>query len=376
MKIQTICLLLAISFSSLLHAQDPLEQYIKRLRQSEASGGSETGFLSVGSTFLYGQGYFEKKEYDLANMYFKQAYEKDSTNAFVNYQIAASLLKQKNKYKTQEAERFWQNAVRLNAGLQQRLEKEFPELKNGTVTGNTPPGNATQKGLNAYIEELKYSQATGGSRTAMNSPGLDVLYGLGYYDKGDYDLAVLRFRPAVTKDPDDIYANYLLGVSLLAQDQVREGSTYLNKAIAADPSLKQKVDSDVAKAKAAFQKKQKDKEIKPSPDTKPTFGGKLVYGDYACTQTVWNGSNTTGGFGPPIAKGYFALKSNGTYRWLDNGGSGTYRYDEKTGNITWLSGPLRDKQIKSSQYKPAQTYAQITLNFSESVRWECGCKMK
>ena len=80
--------------ASVSQAQDPLEQYIQRLRRSEASGGSETGFLSVGSTFLYGQGYFEKKEYDLAAMYFKQAFEKDSTSAFVNYQIAASLLKQ------------------------------------------------------------------------------------------------------------------------------------------------------------------------------------------------------------------------------------------------------------------------------------------
>lgn len=376
MKIQTICLLLALFFSSIAQAQDPLEQYINRLRQSEASGGSETSFLSVGSTFLYGQGYFEKKEYDLANMYFKQAYAKDSTNAFVNYQIAASLLKQKNKYKAEEAQPYWQAAIRLNPGLQQRLEKEFPEIKNGTSTNPVTAGNATSKGLTAYIEDLKYSQATGGSKTAMNTPGLDVLYGYGYYEKGDYDLAAMRFRNAVAKAPDDAYANYLLGVSLLAQGETKESNAYLAKALAGDPSLKQTAGTDVAKAKADFQKKQKDKEIKPSVDTKPTFGGKLVYGDYTCTQTVWNGSNTTGGFGPPIAKGYFALKSNGTYRWLDNGGSGTYRYDEKTGNITWLSGPLRDKQIKSSQYRPGQTYAQITLNFSESVRWECGCKMK
>lgn len=375
MKIPSILLFVStLILASVTHAQDPLEQYIKRLRQSEASGGSETAFLSVGSTFLYGQGYFESKQYDLAAMYFKQAFEKDSTNAFVNYQIAASLLKQKNQYKAEEAKRYWQNAVRLNAGLQQRLEKEFPEVKTGKADSITPSGNATAKGIAAYIEALKYSQATGGSRTAMNSPGLDVLYGYGYYEKGDYDLAVMRFRPAVTKDPDDVYANYLLGVSLLAQDQVREGSTYLNKALAGDPMLKQTADADIAKAKSLFQQKQKDKLPKPSPGTKPTFGGKLVYGNYVCTETVWSGSNTNGGFQSPIQRGSFSLKPDGTYRWLDNGNTGRYRYDAQTGNITWLSGPLLEKQVKTSQFQPGKNIAQITLNFSESYRWECGCK--
>lgn len=375
MKIQlALFFVFTVMIASVAHAQDPLEQYIQRLRRSEASGGSETAFLSVGSTFLYGQGYFEKKEYDLAAMYFKQAFEKDSTNAFVNYQIAASLLKQKNKYKTEEAKRYWQNAVRLNAGLQQRLEKEFPELKNGATDNTAPPGNTTEKGLTAYIEALKYSQATGGSRTAMNSPGLDVLYGLGYYDKGDYDLAVMRFRPAVTKDPEDVYTNYLLGVSLLAQDQIREGGTYLNKALAGDPSLKQTADADIAKAKRLFQQKQKDKLPKPSPDTKPIVGGKLVYGTYVCSETVWSGSNTNGGFQPPIQRGSFSLKPDGTYRWLDNGNTGRYRYNAQTGNVTWLSGPLLEKQVRTSQFQPGKNIAQITLNFSESYRWECGCK--
>ena len=375
MKIHpTLFYVFTVLVASVTHAQDPLEQYIQRLRRSEASGGSETAFLSVGSSFLYGLGYFEKKEYDLAAMYFKQAFEKDSTNAFVNYQLAASLLKQKNKYKAEEAKQYWQNALRLNPGLQQRLETEFPEIKNGGTNSATPSGSTTEKSLTAYIEALKYSQATGGSRTAMNTPGLDVLYGLGYYEKGDYDLAAMRFRPAVSKDPEDVYANYLLGVSLLAQDQIREGSTYLDKALAGDPSLQQRADADIAKAKNLFQQKQKDKLPKPSPDTKPTFGGKLVYGTYVCSQTVWSGANTNGGFQPPIQRGSFSLKPDGTYRWLDNGGTGRYSYDAKTGNVTWLSGPLLQKQVKTAQFQPGKNIAQITLNFSEAYRWECGCK--
>lgn len=157
--------MLLVIFCSFLSAksQDALEQYVKRLRLSEASGGSETAFLSVGSTFLYGQGYFEKKEYNLANMYFMQAYEKDSTNAFVNYQIAASLLKQNDKYKAEEAKKYLQNAFRLNPALRATFDKEFPgQSAKPQNTNNT--NNSNRAGLTKYIEDLKYSRSTGGNK--------------------------------------------------------------------------------------------------------------------------------------------------------------------------------------------------------------------
>jgi tetratricopeptide (TPR) repeat protein len=351
-------------------AQDPLDQYIKRLRQSEATGGSETGFLSVGSTFLYGQGYFDKKEYNLANMYFMQAYQKDSTNAFVNYQIAASLLKQNDKYKAIEAEKYFQNALRLNPELKKTFEKDFPTQKQANT--NT---KSTTQGLAKYIDDLMYSRSTGGAKTAMNAPGLDVLYGYEYYQKGTHDLAAMRFRQAVAKDPEDIYANYLLGVSLTAQGSKAEAIKYLDKAFAGDAGLRKQFTTDAAKEIAAYKKIKDAKENSPSPANKAVYGGKLVYGNYTCTETVWNGPNAAQPYSFP-RKGYFELKSDGTYRWLDNGSTGKYSYNEKTGEVKWLSGHLANMQAKTSQYQGNKQVPQITVNFSANYRWECGCDKK
>ncbi|MGN6400240.1 MAG: hypothetical protein ACTHMD_07300 [Flavisolibacter sp.] len=366
-------LLILISFVLAAKSQDSLDQYIKRLKQSEASGGSETAFLSVGSTFLYGQGYFEKKEYDLANMYFMQAFQKDSTNAFVNYQIAASLLKQNNKYKSEEAQKYLQNAFRLNPALKTRFATEFPNQSSPeqtkAATNEKPDGN----NLSKYIKDLEYSKANGGSKTAMNAPGLDVLYGYEHYQKGDQDLAAIRFGEAVTKTPDDIYANYLLGVSLAAQGLKEQAAPYLNKAFAGDASLRKQAAADIAAASAQFKKLKDSRVIKSNPATKPVYGGKLTFGNYMCTETVWHGANASQPF-QPVSKGYFELKSNGTYRWLDNGVQGKYSYNPKTGEIKWLTGYFANMKAKTAQFQPGKNISQITVNFSDSYRWECGCK--
>jgi hypothetical protein len=49
------------TLSSTALAQDELDLYVAKLKQSKASGGSETAFMSAGSDFLYGQEYFESK---------------------------------------------------------------------------------------------------------------------------------------------------------------------------------------------------------------------------------------------------------------------------------------------------------------------------
>jgi len=354
-------------------AQDPLDQYVKRLRQSQTSGGSETAFLSVGSTFLYGQDYFVKKEYDLANMYFVQAYQKDSTNAFVNYQIAASLLRQNDKYKAKEAEKYLQSAIRFNPALKSTFEKDFPAQKQGKQT-NADKKTSPQS-LAKYIEDLKYSRSTGGNRTAMNSSGLDVLYAYEYYEKGEMDLAAIRLRQAVAKDPADVYANYLLGVALSAQGLKQDATAYLNKAFAGDAQLKNQLTSDVAKATSDYKKLKASRTYTPSPAPKPVYGGKLVFGNYNCTETVWNGPNAAQPYSHP-QKGYIELKNNGTYRWVDNGTTGKYTYNEKTGAIKWVSGYLANMQAKTSQYQGSKQIPQITVNFSADYRWECGCSKK
>ena len=370
-------LMFAILFCALLsaNAQDLLDQYVKRLRQSEASGGSETAFLSVGSTFFYGQGYFEKKEYWLAAMYFKQAFEKDSTNAFVNYQLAASLLRQNNEYNSEDAKQYMQRALRLNPALSNRFAADFPNPAQTKAAKTEGVKNTAAAGLASYIKDLKQSQATGGSKTAMNSAGLDVLYGYEYYQKGEHEFAAMRFEQAAAKDPQDIYAHYLLGVSLTAQGKSAEAKPYLNKAFAGDAALSKQFSADAATATAQFQKLKSNKTMKPVPATTPVYGGKLVWGNYVCTETVWNGPNASPAYSH-LQKGYFELKSNGTYRWLDNGTTGKYKYNEKTGEIQWLSGHFANMKAKVAQFQPGVNVAQITVNFSDSYRWECGCNKK
>lgn len=309
----------------------------------------------------------------MANMYFKQAYQQDSTNAFVNYQVAASLLKQNDKYKAKEAEKYLANAIRLNPGLKSTFEKDFPNQSQTKQTNTNKP--AALQGLSRYNDDLKYSRSTGGTKTQMNAPGLDVLYGYEYFEKGDMDLAAIRFREAVAKDPDDVYANYLLGVALTAQGLKQQATPYLNKAFAGDTELKKQFIPDVAKATSDYNKLNDSKKIKTTPATKKVYGGKLVFGNYNCTETVWNGVNASQPYSHP-SKGYFELKNDGTYRWLDNGMTGKYSYNEKTGEITWLSGYLANMKAKTSQFQPGVNVSQITVNFSADYRWECGCNKK
>ncbi len=370
-SVVTVVLLSCFVLSA--QSQDPLEQYVKRLRASQASGGSETGFLSVGSTFLYGQDYFEKKEYDLANMYFMQAYQKDSTNAFVAYQIAASLLKQNDKYKAEEAKIFLQTALRLNPSLKETYDLNF----GGIASKSSAESNVTTSAatLAAYIEDLKHSRSTGGIKTSMNSSGLDVLYGYEFFEKGDMESAAIRFRQAVAKAPEDSYANYLAGLSLTAHGMKQDAAAFLDKAFKANSELTKQFATDLAAANSTYKKLKDSREYKSAPTTKPVYGGKLVFGNYNCTETVWNGPKAAQPYSFP-QKGYFQLKSDGTYRWLDNGKTGKYSYDETTGTIKWLSGYLFDMQAKISQYQGNKQVPQITVNFSADYRWECGCDKK
>ncbi len=385
-KIAATCLCLLLSFLH-LSAQDDLESYITRLKQSQATGGKETAFMSAGSDFLYGQGYFEAKNYDMAAMYFKQVVNKEPENPYFNYQLAIALIRQNDKYKTQEGQKYLEKAFTLNPGLKNTYAKEPSSTRNSDNPGINNTSNsksikpvektnaANTMGLTAYIEDLKYSRSTGGAKTSMNAPGLDVLYGYEYYENGEYASAATRFTYAVSKDPTDVYANYLLGVSIAAQGKQKEAAPYLDKAFKGDAQLKALYNKEVKLAQETFQKKQAAKVVKTSPASKPVYGGALIFGNYNCTETRWNGPNTSPAYSFP-PKGYFALKPDGTYRWLDNGETGRYSYDAKTGTIKWLSGYFASIAKKPSMFQVGTTVSQITVNFSDTYRWECGCNKK
>lgn len=364
----SIRLLASLLFSvTIIHAQqskDDLDRYVERLRLSKVSGGNETGFLTPGSDFLYGQDYFEAKNYSSATGYFMQVIDKDKDNAFAYYQLAISLIRQNDKYKTQQAQEYLQKAFQLNSSLKARYAVDVPAVP--PTPAATPAG-----GLDGYLEKLRYSRSTRGKETEMNSPGRDVMNGYDYYERGEYGSAAIYFRQALEKDPGNPYIPYLLAVSHAGMGEKAKAAEYYNQAVGSDAGLKSRYANDVADATAKNKKYEDSRKIPTTPAAKPVYGGPLVFGKYTCHQTVYNGANASQPFSHPY-KGYFELKKDGTYRWVDNGVTGRYTYDAKTGTIKFLSGQLASAQ--PSLYQGGKAIPQITVNFTADYRWECGCE--
>lgn len=363
MKNTLICtlLLLASAFTSLF-AQDDLDKYIAQLRKSAKEGGKETAFMSPGAEFIYGQDYFEAKDYFFAASSFKRVVDAQKDNPYANYQLAISLIRQKDKYKEQEAQQYLQAAFRLNPSLQERYAKDVPGAK-----ATTKNEEKKLEGLDAYIEKLKYSRATGGKETAMSTAGNSAIYGIDYYERGEYESAATHFRMSLGLDAENPYVKYLLAVSLSVLKN-KDSEIYFAQAFEKDPALKGRSKTDLATAAKKHAEYEASRKYKFLPEEKKVYGGKLITGTYNCFEVVYNGSGYD-----RLQKGYFVLAANKTYKWLDNGGTGKYQYDPATGNITWLSGALKDKRPSKTRFQPK---GQITIEFSEDYRWECGCNTK
>jgi Flp pilus assembly protein TadD len=289
------------------------------------------------------------------------------------------MLRQNDPNKKKEADQYLNKAFQALPALKARFAADFPTEKTTTINIETTPKPAITEaavtGVEAYIQKLKESRAAGGAETSMNSVGRDILYAVEYFDGNNFDSAEMGFRLAVGKDANNTYANYLLAVSLAAQGKSSEAKIYLQKAVTGDALLTTRYNNDVIRASEAWQKIVKAKEIKTTPAEKIPFGGKLVFGNYTCHQTIYNGPNATPAFSNQY-KGYFVLRANGTYRWLDDGGEGKYSYDSSTGKVTWLSGHLAGQKAQLTTYKISSGYGQITINFNDNYRWECGCKIQ
>ena len=101
-------------------------------------------------------------------------------------------------------------------------------------------------------------------------------------------------------------------------------------------------------------------------NTERAVGGALDFGDYVCTEQ--QGRTTK-------QKGYFKLNSNGTYRYLDGGTTGRYKYNAETGEITWLSGYFTDGNRTTAKFTPGKNVSQIDIAFqtaSGDLNWSCG----
>jgi len=360
---------------------DSLETYVNRLKGSSATGGAETAFMSIGSDFMYAQEYFEAGNFSSAEYSFAAIVRRNADHPYANYQLAMALLKQNDPYKARQAAEHLQKAFSKVPSLQDRFKREMPEAataKNESKsdpaqTQNPAPIAAPATGLDAYIDRIKYSRATGGAETAMLSAGLDAFYGIENFEAGNFRSAETNFSLSLANEPGNPYVAYLKAVSLAAQGKNAEAQGLLAMAAAVDKNLQQRFEKDAATAAATYKKLEQSKEVKITPAAVVKYGGKLVYGNYTCHQSVWNGPNVSPAYSFKY-HGYFQLRKDGTYRWLDDGSTGRYRYDEKTGKITWLSGYFKAAPPKSSLYRPDAKVPQITVTFSDTYKWECGCK--
>ena len=121
-------------------AQDDLEKYITRLKISEAVNGSETASMSSGSFFLYGQGYFENKNYVAAAHFFRDALSKDPGNACASYQLGLCLLWQNDPSKTELARKYLDRAFTVSPSLKERFAKENLPVSRATAKTALPEG--------------------------------------------------------------------------------------------------------------------------------------------------------------------------------------------------------------------------------------------
>jgi hypothetical protein len=394
---RTIALLFICLLSFNANSQtDSLDLYIKRLKLSAATGGSETGFLSIGSDFMYGQEYLEAGSYDGAERSFASIVRSHNNHPYANYQLGYSMMKQNDPEKKKAAMVYFENAFKAIPQLRERFKRDFPSSV--ASNANTPKDhdgvksdqnseeakyyneNADKKdeknnnsGLDKYISKIKQSRANGGAETYMNSPGLDAFYGIEYYEAGEYRSSATNFYLSVSKDSMNPYVNYMLAVSLSAQGKDDEAGKYLDRAIAGDATLKNRFSKDAAAARVRWNKSEAGKKIEAKPSTKIVYGGVLKMGKYTCHVTRWNGPNVSPAYRYDY-EGYFELRKDGTYRWQDDGPVGKYKYNKITGEITWLSGYFKSAAPKSSLYQADKKVPQVTVTYTENYKWECGCK--
>jgi Tfp pilus assembly protein PilF len=242
--------------------------------------------------------------------------------------------------------------------------------------------------LDKYIAHIKQAYEKRSSETSMGTVGYEMVYGLEYFDAKSYDYASWRFEAIIRMDAAHPYAHYLLGLCQLAMGMEAKGKESLNKAVEILPELKTRLESDLARYTKKPEPKTAAKPATPKETTvtkkettpvkkvnKPASektGGPLVFGNYTCDYMQYQGAGALVAY-KPVYKGYFKLNANGTYRWLDNGETGRYKYDAATGKITWLSGYLAKSKPVSSVYKPGEKVASIRIEMVKDYTWGCGC---
>lgn len=243
------------------------------------------------------------------------------------------------------------------------------------------PGFAQDDSLSRYMAHIKAAYEKRSAETSMGTIGYEMAYGIESFEAKSYDYASWRFETILRMDENHALSHYLLGLCQLAMGKEALGKASLEKAIALVPELKARRDGDIM----LYSKKQPPKtdaiptsKKDPAPvkkTEKPVAekaGGPLVFGNYNCHYQQYQGAGAIVAY-KSIPQGYFRLNANGTYRWLDNGETGKYKYDPKTGKITWLSGYFAKSKPVSTIYHPGEKVASIRVEMRKNYTWGCGC---
>jgi tetratricopeptide (TPR) repeat protein len=241
-----------------------------------------------------------------------------------------------------------------------------------------------------------------------------VYYGCGWAFRAktpQYPSAISHFHSAAAAEPSNAVAHFLLGAALAGDGQADSARASLTRALRLDPdvmralaprlderpALRARIEALLrgeppttpvaATPEARIAGNDRPNDVRapqraavpaavPSapPSAPPAPPGALVLGAYACTHDTWSG--------PPSArrrvsepKGSLLLRADGTYRYLENGADGRYRYDAATGSITWQGGGLATMRPERTTYRRNRATAQIDVRLTGVYEWSCGINL-
>ena len=258
--------------------------------------------------------------------------------------------------------------------------------------------------------------APDGPTPPMLSAANHVFYGCGYLFRSSPSqpaLAQSYFERAALLEPRNAVAHFLLGAALAGQGMPDSARAAVTRALRLDPEVGRRLGARFAERPEL--RERLEALFRPAPATPaapaapaaapaaapvrpaaapaaptapapvpapaapakpatPGWGGALVPGSYACTYDYWSGA---GAYRRMVSdpKGSLTLRADGTYRRLDNGGTGRYAYDAGTGEIRWLTGPMAEMKPERTRFRRNQRTAQIDIRLTGVYEWSCGINL-
>jgi tetratricopeptide (TPR) repeat protein len=277
-------------------------------RSVACSPGESPSFLSAASDIRYGCGYLLESSppnYAGASTYFRQAVAKEPNNAVARYLLGVSLA---GMGEAEAAMAAFAEATRLDPQILDRINPLFerrPALRpavQGSSSRTTPratPSSSTPGSIN---------RGTDGPTMFAVGARVEIEYRPGEWFPGVVTRADAGTCPYY-RVRADVYGN---------------GSSsdlgYGCKSVRAPTGLSQPIAGCGGS----------------NPNCAPKSPPPL--GRYTCNVTRWDVAERRVKYD---YKGYFELLAGSRYRWLDNGGVGTYLYNPTSHAVTWGSGPLK-----------------------------------